>query len=1729
MANNPLPGHLQARGYVAAGPNALFGQAPIFQVGQDTYSGYIGLANQNALVDRSPNMILQGTMDGIGQILAQHGNYPNTRGRDFLVQVSLALQGGSTVSVIQDARVRRNDSFHERRRKLRDHIVVNLARIRQGAQSGDIDYDELFWWNAILVRVAFTNRPHPRDGGCDSRVHTRNFLSEDGRVALHARSLKSTNNDCAFACLLNYINKMKVDNLPGFQTIPLATRSNCGSASTLRRICALPKNLPVSIEEFSLACTYFRLGLLVYDGTFDETNSPRVIHSSEGSLGVVKVVLNDGHYFQVLFKQMPGQRKFCEDCSLNYLNDTVHHCTARCDKCGHVKRAGHECALNTSVVLESSASAACQRERITLPSTVDMDVPQLVARLACVLTCPDSALRHGLLHGPGGTGKSFIILELMSVLRGLGTRFACVAPTGAASLLINGAETIHRFFGIGKKNSISTPPSEAVRQLECVIIDEFSMVGSGLLSAIDKRLRSAKGTPRVPFGGVRILFSGDAMQLQPVQDKFLFMSRLWHMIDDQMDVVYLDKMYRFESDPAWGEALKEIRIGQLTEQTKAMISSRVVEQADYNDIHFYARRALVSRVNKEYLDNLDGRMIDAGGSLGKVKVGARVMMTHNSQIEQGIANGSCGELIGGTRNEGIVVQFDGIARPITVRLTYEEPGSKKKIIPLVLAKALTIHKAQGATVDKMVIKIDDAFVSGQGYVALSRVRTLAGLKVLGNVPERFLVDRSCLKFEEWTRTPSADRRPHFLSPGELNMVPDPEEDEPNRLVSLRAARGEGVYEIISSPYADGMIMDIDADDQIMVISRQKSTRKSFKAIFFDFETYNSAANGNKHTVYAVNARLVYYDAGQRGRCCNIKSLSVYDDWLKHDEEPSDRVAFDFFEWVMDQVSAHDSEIAALPRGKSLNCSDSIYLCAYNGNKFDLFWFARYILRTEKFATNYDSAMVSRGSSSLVSLSLTSKVTDRQVLKTHDICDIIHMNLATAAGCYGGDISHVEVSGDDAEWFNGGEATEKDVFPHSYITDETYPPFARGEPLCLNVDDFPKKDRRKVQEMAASGEIDLRNFKLLDHCKEYLMKDVDALIKVYIGFDKICLANTFGTCVFGFCTMAQLTWYCFLRNMDTKHIAYEKFDRKRNRKDIVSKIYRLSRKDNEFVGKAIYGGCVFPRIKEFDSEDLGKSYDDIEDYLVDFDLCSMYVHIMMEYEFPIGEHRWGLDVDKKRYLDAILAGDLSELGPAVLEVEFRFKHDELHPAVPHRHHKTGQLLWANCAVDDPDSPTPTYKEGEFIRGIYTSVDVQNMIESEAEFKPVVHKVLFWNEMAAVFKTWITKTFKMKNDSAEKMSAARDAIKLAGEARAAGTMSQNDYDFYVAEQNKIIVQASALKQFGKTMGNALYGSTAKRDHDSCFVLIQTDGDLQDFLDNYKWEDSMNIERYQQKLDKILILHGKPSVNVDDGVNVMCSRPRYLGAFVLSYTRQMIGRLVNKINPKCRGGGEEGIKMQPFYGDTDSLFVHASAIPRLQGEIGNVHGKLTDDIYEDWHKGVQKDGVTPQFAKIVEARFLRPKEYADKAILPNNKTDSTIKLKGIPSSKYGDIKISWNDGDNGPQTATSVTYDMLKRCEVLRMNVLRMQADGATKEECDNYFAGMKVLSADRLNKRGIRLNKAARSQGQSLFTINNADMTRCIFKGEWEGRKFSEELGHPYLVPHGYGYGLSEEPSAKRSRT
>lgn len=402
--------------------------------------------------------------------------------------------------------------------------------------------------------------------------------------------------------------------------------------------------------------------------------------------------------------------------------------------------------------------------------------------------------RSIFITGRAGTGKS----TLLSYYRGsTHKKVVVLAPTGVAAINVKG-QTIHSFFGF-KPNvtlqsirQIRAEGKTVYQKLEALVIDEVSMVRADLLDCIDRFLRLNGPLPGRPFGGVQMVFVGDLYQLPPVvtsQERAVFQAMYSTpyffsaraMASFEMEFVELEKIYR-QHDSSFIGLLNAIRNRTVDDAGLALINSRY--QPDYEPdpegmfIYLTSTNGMADEINAQQLARLKGRertfKAEIEGEFGKeylptgnvlkLKKGAQVMMINNDAFGRWV-NGSVGVITGFAKDDDgdpiiRVILVDGEeaeVRPYTweiFRFFVEEGQIKSEVVgtftqyPLMLAWAVTIHKAQGKTFSRVIIDIGrGTFAHGQMYVALSRCTSLEGIVLKKPVEMKHIwMDRAVVDF-----------------------------------------------------------------------------------------------------------------------------------------------------------------------------------------------------------------------------------------------------------------------------------------------------------------------------------------------------------------------------------------------------------------------------------------------------------------------------------------------------------------------------------------------------------------------------------------------------------------------------------------------------------------------------------------------------------------------------------------------------------------------------------------------------------------------------------------------------------------------------------------------------------------------------------------------------------------------------------------------------------------------
>mgnify|MGYP001605289251 FL=1 len=400
--------------------------------------------------------------------------------------------------------------------------------------------------------------------------------------------------------------------------------------------------------------------------------------------------------------------------------------------------------------------------------------------------------KNVFITGPAGSGKTFVLNSYIQYLKSHAVDVAVTASTGIAATHLGG-QTIHSWSGLGVRDVLTDYDIEDLMERQylykrfdrtkVLIIDEVSMLHHFRLDLIEWICRQMKRNEK-PFGGMQIILCGDFFQLPPVsrgetvESEFAYKAESW--LASKFTVCHLSEQHR-QRDNTYLGILNQIRENKVSERTIELLKTRLNKDSESvgESTRLYTHNIDVDVVNKRHLDLLKTQNknyhMTSKGSHGlsltlkksclspevlELKVGARVMFTKN-HMEGGYVNGTL----------GVVKEFNSYGDPVvltnsgmsfTVRpesWKIEEEGKVKAEIsqlPLRLAWAITVHKSQGMSLDSMEVDLSKSFVKGMGYVALSRVRSLEGMKLLGFNQMSLEVDAEVLEMDEKFREKSID-------------------------------------------------------------------------------------------------------------------------------------------------------------------------------------------------------------------------------------------------------------------------------------------------------------------------------------------------------------------------------------------------------------------------------------------------------------------------------------------------------------------------------------------------------------------------------------------------------------------------------------------------------------------------------------------------------------------------------------------------------------------------------------------------------------------------------------------------------------------------------------------------------------------------------------------------------------------------------------------------------------
>lgn len=382
------------------------------------------------------------------------------------------------------------------------------------------------------------------------------------------------------------------------------------------------------------------------------------------------------------------------------------------------------------------------------------------------------------LTGKAGTGKSTFLKHIVDTIS---KNFVVVAPTGIAAVNVSGV-TIHSFFQFPLRPLLpqdedikvfwkNSEKRKIISEMDTLIIDEISMVRADLIDGIDYSLRRNGGNPNLPFGGKQVVFVGDIFQLEPVTitssgeksiiselygSAYFYNAKVFENI--KLFTIELQKVYR-QVDPDFISLLDKVRVKEVSQMDIEKINSRVFSENELATKDFAitltTKNSIADSVNTIKLNQLKSTSFVYTAEVTGIfenskyptepeltlKKGSQVIFIKND-ISKRWVNGTIGQVFELTENVIKVRLKDGeihsVEKRVWENIKYQYNKEKKKIdqdivgtfeqYPLKLAWAITIHKSQGLSFDRVVIDFGSGtFASGQAYVALSRATTFEGL------------------------------------------------------------------------------------------------------------------------------------------------------------------------------------------------------------------------------------------------------------------------------------------------------------------------------------------------------------------------------------------------------------------------------------------------------------------------------------------------------------------------------------------------------------------------------------------------------------------------------------------------------------------------------------------------------------------------------------------------------------------------------------------------------------------------------------------------------------------------------------------------------------------------------------------------------------------------------------------------------------------------------------------
>lgn len=529
---------------------------------------------------------------------------------------------------------------------------------------------------------------------------------------------------------------------------------------------------------------------------------------------------------------------------------------------GGSKKPVQESSKHTTFTASSLTKDVRQRRqpqnKLIIDKPENFDV---TAEIKEVLETLENTNQNIFLTGKAGTGKSTLLRHFRATTK---KSPVVIAPTGVAAVNVQG-QTIHSFFGWGititpeRVRKTSYQKAQIYRKMKMLIIDEISMVRADIFDCIDRFLRLNTGKPDQPFGGVQLVVIGDLYQLPPVvksEEKRLFETKYASPFFFSTDGFLKGKFKKFElsnvfrqRDENFVSALNAIREGRPESEHIELINGSVIDEEpeDFEKyVHLVTTNKMAKEINDTKMDLLPSNPLTYKGVLFgsfkekdapteielTLKAGAQIMLLNNDKSGRWV-NGDVVKILK-TNTSSIEVEFIDKTFDVidqftweTVRFIFDE--EEQKIIPTIVgsfsqipakpAWAMTIHKAQGKTFEKLFVDLGTgAFAEGQTYVALSRCKTLDGLKLASPITiDDIFVNEQVRQFMSFSRSDVS------AIETDLKHLRQPENLELN---------------LVGGEQNDANLADISSKEEFVLASIKRLRKKGYRGIHVVYSGFN---------------------------------------------------------------------------------------------------------------------------------------------------------------------------------------------------------------------------------------------------------------------------------------------------------------------------------------------------------------------------------------------------------------------------------------------------------------------------------------------------------------------------------------------------------------------------------------------------------------------------------------------------------------------------------------------------------------------------------------------------------------------------------------------------------------------------------------------------------------------------------------------------------------------------